>query len=128
MRCLDATYLIDYLEGQPAAVDKMHEWTSLAERLTSPAPAAAELLLCAYFEGGAALRQALGLLETIEVLPADTSVATEAARLGAEQLRRGAAVPMVDLLIAATARIHRGVLVSRDTGFGGIAGLALETY
>lgn len=128
MRCLDATYLIDYLEGQPAAVEKMREWTSLAERLTSPAPAAAELLLGAYFEGGKALSEALGLLETVEVLPVDAPVATEAAQLGAELLRRGAAVPMVDLLIAAAARFHRGVLVSRDTSFGRIAGLAVETY
>ncbi len=128
MRCLDATYLIDYLEGQPPAVDRMREWAARAERLASPAPAAAELLLGAYFEGGAALREALGLLETVEVLPVDAPVAMEAAQLGAEQLRRGAAVPMVDLLIAATARFHGGILVSRDLAFGRIAGLAVETY
>ncbi|HYM40451.1 MAG TPA: PIN domain-containing protein [Thermoplasmata archaeon] len=128
MRCLDATYLIDYLEGQAAAVAKVQQWTAASERLATPAPAAAETLLGAYYEGGSALRDALGLMETLEVLPIDATVATEAAQLGAEQLRRGTAASTVDLLIAAAARLHGGILVTRDTGFGRITGLAVETY
>ncbi len=128
MRCLDATYLMDYLEGDPAAVGKMREWSNSGERLSVPAPAVAETLLGAYFEGGRSLREALGLVEGLEVLPIDAPVAAEAARLGAEQLRRGTTVGTVDLLIAAAARLHQGVLVTRDAAFGRIAGLAVETY
>ena len=36
----------------------------------------------------------------------------EARRIGAELLRRGASVPTVDLLIAATAKLHQKVLVT----------------
>lgn len=128
MRCLDATYLIDYLAGDPAAVERAREWSATGERLSAPAPAVAETLLGAYFEGGSALREALGFLDTLEVLPVDASVAAEAGRLGAEQLRRGTAVSIVDLLIAATARENQGILVTRDAALGQIPGLAVETY
>lgn len=128
MRCLDATFLIDYLAGDRAAVEKAKEWASAGERLTVPAPAVAETLLGAYFEGGSALREALGLLDTLEVLPVDSPVAAEAGRMGAEQLRRGTAVPIVDLLIAAAAKFNQGILISRDSALGRIPGLAVETY
>ena len=128
MRCLDATFLIDYLAGDRAAVEKAKEWAASGERLATPTPAVAETLLGAYFEGGSALREALGFLDTLEVLPVDASVAAEAGRMGAEQLRRGAAVSVVDLLIAATARANQGILVTRDSALGRIPGLAVETY
>lgn len=128
MRCLDATFLIDYLAGDRAAVEKAKEWAATGERLAAPAPAVAETLLGAYFEGGSASREALGFLDTLEVLPIDASVAAEAGRMGAEQLQRGTAVSIVDLLIAATVRANRGILVTRDTAFGQIPGLAVEAY
>ena len=128
MRCLDATFLIDYLAGDRAAVEKAKEWAASGERLAAPTPAVAETLLGAYFEGGSALREALGFLDTLEVLPVDAAVAAEAGRMGAEQLRRGAAVSVVDLLIAATARANQGILVTRDSAIGRIPGLAVETY
>lgn len=128
MRCLDATFLIDYLAGDRAAVEKAKEWAAAGERLAAPAPAVAETLLGAYFEGGSALREALGFLDTMDVLPVDARVAAEAGRMGAEQLRRGTAASIVDLLIAATARTNQGILVTRDTAFGQLPGLAVETY
>jgi len=128
MRCFDATFLIDYLAGERAAVEKGKEWAAAGERLAAPAAAVAETLLGAYFEGGSALREALALLDTLEVLPVDAAIAAEAGRMGAEQLRRGSAMSVVDLLIAATARANQGILVTRDSAFGRIPGLAVETY
>jgi predicted nucleic acid-binding protein len=128
VRCLDATFLIDYLAGDHSAVAKAKEWESAGERLASPAPAIAETLLGANFEGGSALREALAFLDTLDVLPIDASIAAEAGRMGAEQLRRGTAVSLIDLLIAATSRANQGILVTRDSSFGRIPGLAVETY
>ena len=43
-------------------------------------------------------------------------------------MRRGAPLFGNDLLVAATARCHRGILVSRDTIFSMVPGLAVEAY
>ncbi len=128
MRCLDATFLIDYLAGDSAAVARAREWEDAGERVTVPAPAAAETLIGAYFKGGAYLREALGLIANLEVLPVDAVVADEAGRLGAEQLRRGIGVSLVDLLIAAATKLNQGVLDTRDRIFAQIPGLAVEAY
>jgi predicted nucleic acid-binding protein len=128
VRCLDATFLIDYLAGERSAVEKAKEWESAGERLASPAPAIAETLLGANFEGGSVLREGLAFLDTLDVLSVDASVAAEAGRMGAEQMRRGTPISVIDLLIAATARVNQGILVTRDSSFGRIPGLAVETY
>ncbi len=128
MRCLDATFLIDYLAGDPAAVGKAREWAEAGEPLAVPAVVVAETLLGAHFRGGPYLRDALALLGTLEVLPVDDRIAGEAGRMGAEQLRRGVAVSLVDLLIAAVSKWSQGILVTRDAVFAQIPGLAVETY
>lgn len=128
MRCLDATFLIDYLAGDSAAMEKAKEWAEAGERLASPAPAVAEALIGAHFRGGAALREALAFIATIDILPSDDWVAGEAGRLGADQLRHGARLSLSDLLIAATTRLNQGILVTRDKAFGHVPGLAVETY
>lgn len=128
MRCLDATFMVDYLAGDAAAVAKAREWAEAGEPLTIPAPAMAETLVGAHFRGGRYLREALALLGTVEVLSVDDRIAGEAGRMGAEQLRRGIAVSLVDLLIAAAAKWNQAILVTRDTIFGQIPGLAVETY
>jgi len=47
---------------------------------------------------------------------------------GAELLRRGRGLATTGLLIAAAARLHRHVLVTRDADFQRVPGLAVETY
>lgn len=128
MRCFDSTFLIDYVRGESSAVDKVRELLESAERLTTPAVAAAELLVGAHYRGGRELTRTLEFLERLDVLSFDVADAAEAGRIGAESMRRG--VPLVgnDLLVAATARHHRGILVSRDSVFSMVPGLAVEAY
>lgn len=128
MRCLDSSFIVDLLAGEVAAVRKAAELESTGERLSVTAPAMAEVLVGAQFRGGPYLRKALELLAGLDVLVADASVAAEAGELGAELLRRGARPASADLLIAATARLHRKILLTRDKGFAAIPGLAVETY
>ena len=128
MRCFDSTFLIDYVRGEPAAVEKVRELLASSERLTAPSVAAAELLVGAHYRGGRELARTLEFLERLEVLPFGIEEASEAGRLGAESLRRGAPVAGNDLLVAATARRHRGILVSRDGVFSQVPGLAVEAY
>lgn len=128
MRCFDSTFLVDYLRGDEGAGSRINELRAASERLSTPAVAAAEVLVGAHYRGGRALAQTLEFLEQMEVLPFEVAEAAEAGRLGAESMRRGAPLVGNDLLVAATARLHRGILVSRDSVFSTIPGLAVETY
>ncbi|MFY9716488.1 MAG: type II toxin-antitoxin system VapC family toxin [Thermoplasmata archaeon] len=128
MRCFDVTFLIDYVRGGASAVEKVRELLEASERMTTPAIAAAEVLVGAHYRGGREPSQTLELLERLDVIPFGIGEVTEAGRLGAESIRRGAPLVGNDLLAAATARHHRGILVSRDAVFSGVPGLAVEVY
>jgi len=128
VRCLDSTFLIDLLKGDEAAAGKMREIEALGEGVSVPAPCLAEVLLGAHFKGGDLLRDTLDVVARLDVLEVDAAVAGEAGRLGAELLRRGEGLPTTDLLIAACARLGGQVLVTRDTDFARIPGLAVEGY
>lgn len=126
--CLDASYCLDFLRGLEAAVSKAHEWEDSATELFLPVPAALEVLLWGRRHGEHSLRLTGELLDRNEILDSTLEVANEAARLGNECARRGGTVPNMDLLIAATARLHRLPLVTRDSDFHRIAGLTIESY
>jgi tRNA(fMet)-specific endonuclease VapC len=128
MRCFDSTFLIDYLRGAGAAVAKMRELKEASERLATPAIAAAEVLVGAHYRGGQELTRTLEFLEKLDILPFDRVEAAEAGRLGAESMRRGSPLFGDDLLVAATARCHGGILVSRDKAFSSAPGLVVESY
>jgi tRNA(fMet)-specific endonuclease VapC len=128
MRCLDSTFLVDLAKDEPAARAKAKAWFDAGEMLSVAAPALAEILQGAFFRGGAHLTKTYEMLSTLEVLDVDRDVAAEAGRLGAELLKEGAGVSTTDLLIAACARFHGQVLVTRDTAFSRIPGLGTETY
>lgn len=127
-RCADATFLIDVVRGDAGASERVHEMRATGEPLRSPSPAVAELLLGALWRAGRAQRQTLEFAREIETLPIDYDVAAEAARIGARLFRKGRPLPLVDLLIAATARVHHLVLLTRDRGFSNIEDLAVEPY
>jgi predicted nucleic acid-binding protein len=128
VRCLDSTFLIDLLKGNPSATAKMKEIESLGEQATIAAPALTEILTGAHFKGGPVLTDTLDLVSRLEVLEVDAQVASEAGRLGGELLRRGESLPTTDLLIAAASRLRQQVLVTRDSDFRRIPGLAVEGY
>ncbi len=128
MRALDATYCFDLLRGDAGARDRAVEWETEQELLAIPTPALAEFLRSGYRRGGRLLERSLALTRRLEVLPLDGDTAEEAARLGGDLDRRGLAVGNLDLLIAAIARRHRAILVTRDQDFQRIPGLHLETY
>jgi predicted nucleic acid-binding protein len=128
VRCFDSTFLIDYVRGEASAVEKVRELLEATERLTTPAVAVAEVLVGAHYRGGRELARTLEFLELLDVLPFDLAEAAEAGRIGAESMRRGAPLVGNDLLVAATVRHHRGILVSRDSVFSMVPGLAVEAY
>lgn len=128
MRCLDSSFLIDLLNANADAVQKMRSMEESGEAPVIAAPSLAEILVGAYFKGGAALKRTLGLISGLEVLEVGSEEAAEAGRLGAELMKRGQAMQTSDLLIAATAKLRQHILVTRDTDFARIPGLAVESY
>lgn len=127
-RCADASFLIDVTRSDLGAVEVLRDIQLAGEPLLSPAPAVAELLLGAFLHKGKAMEQAVAFAEALESIPTDYLVAAEAAQIGAELYRKGRPLPMVDLLIAATARAGKLSLITRDKAFDQIAGLSVTPY
>jgi tRNA(fMet)-specific endonuclease VapC len=128
MRSLDASFCFDLLRGDSHARDRAREWESTSEPLSIAAPAYAEFLRAGYRRGGRFLERSLALGTQLEMLPVDGPAADDAARLGAECDRRGAAIADLDLLIAAVVRRRGAILVTRDSDFARVPGLQIETY
>ncbi len=128
MRCVDSTFLIDLIQEDASALTKAKSIVDAGEGLSIAAPALTEILIGAHYKGGRTLRETLERIGSLDVLAIDAEVAGEAARIGAEMLRRGQAVGTIDLLIAAAAKLHGHILLTRDTGFSRIPGIAVETY
>ena len=63
MRCFDSTFLIDYMRGEESAVSKIRDLKEASEVLTTPAIAAAELLIGAHYRGGRQLARTLEFLD-----------------------------------------------------------------
>lgn len=126
--CLDAPFCIDFLNGRPPAVQKAREMEGSQTSLSLAVPAAAEVLLWGRRHGEGAWRRTTDLVGRLEVVDATLEVAHEASRLGRECERRGGMVAMMDLLVAATARLQGRALVTRDSDFHRIPGLTIESY
>jgi predicted nucleic acid-binding protein len=85
---------------------------------------AAELLIGARDEaGGARLKT---LIEALTVVPVDLTVGMMAGELGAYARRRGATIPLPDLLIAATALRLELPVLTVDSDFARGRSLALD--
>lgn len=125
---MDTSFVIDLLRGDPGALEKAERIEEDQGAAVIAAPALAEVMLGAYLAGGTRLKRALQILESFAVTDTNAAVALEAASIGAELLRRGAPLPLPDLLIAASARAAGSTLLSRDEGFSRVPGLAVERY
>lgn len=127
-RCADASFLIDVVRSDIGAVRLVREMQLGGESLHAPAPAVAELLLGALLHKGRARSETIALAEEIETIPTDYLVAAEAAQIASELSGRGRPLPMIDALIAATARLQKMALVTRDKAFSNISGLTIQGY
>ncbi len=128
MKAVDATFPVDLLKASPAAIAKSKAIDASGEHLAIPAPALAEFMVGAHFVGGTFLETGRALASQFLVIDIDEPVAHEAGRLGAELRRRGARMAAGDLLIAAACTHLSLNLITRDSGFSRVPGLAVEGY
>jgi predicted nucleic acid-binding protein/predicted CopG family antitoxin len=128
VRALDTSFLIDVLRGHRGAAAKAEVLDSEAEVITIPAPVLAEFLDGAYFAGGTYLTKAMQLVGGRDVVPFDKECSLIAGQLRTSLRGRGESLPMIDAMIASTVLRHHSILVTGDTGFTRIPGLAVESY
>ena len=127
MIALDATFLVDYLDGIPATKE------FLAARDEQPV-FAPSLALFEVYRGAAragsdeGLQRAVSALEWLEPLPLTNGAATEAALIESELLAAGEPVNLGDVLVAGICRQHGARLVTRDEDFERVADLSVERY
>lgn len=98
------------------------------EVATLPAPALAEFLDGAHFAGGVYLANAAQLIAGRDVVPFDKECSIIAGQLRSDPRSRGESLPIIDAMIASIALRHHGVLITGDSGFSRVPGLAVESY
>ncbi|MGI0070489.1 MAG: PIN domain-containing protein [Thermoplasmata archaeon] len=126
MASRDSSFLLDLLAGDPRAVAKAGEMYARGEPRWLTPPAAAEVLVGAFYRGGSYLARTPALVDSLPRRPFDLLACRR--RLGAERIRRGTPLGQADLFIAAIARRHGERLLARDRGFLRVPGLAVESY
>lgn len=127
MRCVDTSFLVDYLNGDPAAED----WLAAAESESIHAPTVALFevyrgVLRAELPGG--LEAATDALEWTIPLPFSEPAARETARVEHELRTAGEQINYADRQIAGIARNAGATLVTRDRGFRRVDGLDVVRY
>lgn len=114
MKVLDATFLIDYLNGDPAA-EAYYEANGGSEEVwVMPAPAHAEALVGVGNHPTADLDRAIEALSWGRVYDVDEELSIEAARIADEIGPEGPYLDGVDALVAAVGRDVNAPVVSAD--------------
>lgn len=128
MVALDSDFLIDVLNDQVRATERLRQLAEANEPLCVTPVSAAEVLIGAHRMGGDGLDQAMEFLRTMAVLEFDLPSALAAARIGTELSGRGRPLSFADTLTAGIALRHSERLVTRDAAFARVRGLRVERY
>jgi len=127
MIALDATFLLDYLDGDSGTEDYLVDHAE--KPFFAPTLALFETYRgAARVEGAAGIERVTADLDWVEPLPFEDAAAQEAGRIEAELLDAGRPINLGDVLIAGVCRLHGATLVTRDGDFEAIDGLDTDPY
>ncbi len=126
MKALDATFLVDYLEGVADAA-------AFLESDDTPIYYAPATVMYEVYEGaarypGSSIEKAQQSLDWVETLEFDDQAAAEAALVKSELVDHGQPINSGDVLIAGLCRRYGASLVTRDSDFDAVAGLETVHY
>lgn len=126
MKVLDTSYLIDFERGREPARTyfEAHEHDPLAVSSISTF----ELAFGMVRSGTESLDDLVRSLEWVDVLAFTLEDALEGARIQAELQEVGERLPIMDVMIAGVARNRGATIVSANTHFHGIDGLAVDYH
>lgn len=127
MIAFDASFLVDYLDGEPDTEAFIE--ANRGRPFFAPAPVLFELYRGgARTEGRAGVERVREALDWLEPIPFDGDAAMEAALVEADLLDAGDPVNLGDVLIAGLCRHHGATLVTADAHFDRVPGLDVERY
>lgn len=126
MIAFDSSFLIDYLDGEPATAD-------LLGRLERPEYYAPTIVLYEIYEGAAryggdSIETARGSLDWLQPLSFTHDAAVEAARVNTELRADGSPINAGDVLVAGVCRHYGASIVTRDSHFELVDGLETISY
>ena len=130
MVCLETTFIVDMLRGDPAAARKIEEFRSAGETITVASPTIVEILGNAYRNKNLRERREMeAFCKEVTVLPLDVESAVIAAKIDAGLIEAGNIIGFADILISAIAQQHGEALVTRnEQHFRRIPGLEVVGY
>lgn len=127
MIAFDTTFLLDYLDGEPAAEEFLA--AHVDKPFFAPSLSLFEVYRGAARTGGRdAIERVASGLDWIEPLPVTDGAGREAALIEAELLDAGNRINLGDVLIAGVCRHNGAQIVTRDEHFSRIDGLDVRSY
>ena len=130
MVCLETTFLIDILRGNPKIKELKDEFDKYGLRITVASPTVMEIWAGAILSKRNPREKEIikSLLGSIEVLHLDEESAKEAGEIEAELVSNGQIIQTEDIMIAAITLTNGEKLVTRDSHYARIDGLKLIKY
>lgn len=128
MVILDSRFVLDCARRVPSAVARYEQLRESNEPLYLSTASRAAVIAHAAYRDEALRRQATALLRSMEGLDIDSESIRCAAEIARELAREGRRLDGVDLFVAAGARQHGQVLVSRNASFERVSGLVRQPY
>jgi predicted nucleic acid-binding protein len=125
---LDTSFVVDLLDGKPAAVDLQND---LAGEQAYLSPATMMELWRGTRRNGSEEQEAavLQFIDDFAAFPFDRQAALTAGEISADLAGRGAMIEMADIITAAIALEHNApVVTDDDTHFDRVTGLDVITY
>lgn len=124
----DARFVLDCARGLPSAIARFRRLRGELEPMYLSVAARAAIVAYARGRDEGLWQRARELLDSVESLDIDSESIRCAAEIAEELALKGRRLDGVDLFVAAAARQHDPILVSRNANFGRVAGLVCQPY
>lgn len=128
MVSLDARFVLDCVSGCRPAIDRFRRLRAELEPMYLSSAARAAVIADAASRDEKFRRRAEEILRSTADLAIDVESVRCAAEIAEELAREGRQLGGVDLFVAAGARHHGHVLLTRNPDFAGVPGLVREPY
>ena len=126
--CLESNFIIDLLNGKDNAVQLYEEIKNAPLSITAIASVALFEILRGKEQNQDKVQKFEELRQKMAVLPFGEKEAEEASQIEKAIHQNGQTISPLDLLIGATAKTNRAILVSNDSDYNRIDGLQLKNY
>lgn len=126
--CLDASFIIDLLNGKDNAIQVYEEIKDAPLSVTAIASVALFEILRGKEQNQDKTQKFEELRQKMTVLPFGEREAEEASNIEKAIHQNGLTIDIDDLLIGATAKMNGAILLSNDSDYQKIGGLQLRTY